>query len=485
MMLINSRYMIKFVANTFLYSFIIFVSSFLSSCKKLVEVAPPTNVISQANVYENDATASAVLTGLYINMSTNNIGQGGLTNIPLITGLSSDELSLFAGVQNQIQIQYYSNSLNPSQLDGSEPWNTIYPIIFVANSALEGLAASTGLTPSVKKQLIGEAKFMRAFCYFYLTNLYGDIPLATKTDYKANASLERTAQDIVYTQIEADLKDAQTLLSDVYLKSTLLSPSTERIRPTKWAATALLARMYLYIGRWSEAADQSSSVISNTSLFDIVPLTDVFLKNNMEAVWQLQPVNVGWNTEDAKTFIVPASGLSEFVNPVFMGRSLLSSFENGDLRRVAWVDSVIVENDTIYFPNKYRSATQDDPVTEYNTVFRLSEQYLIRAEAKYRLNDYAGSLSDLNVIRNRAGLQQLTDNSDASIFKAIIHDRQIEFFTEWGHRWLDLKRLNVADEILSVIKGSNWQRQDELYPIPQTEIDKNPSLKGHQNPGYN
>jgi starch-binding outer membrane protein, SusD/RagB family len=164
---------------------------------------------------------------------------------------------------------------------------------------------------------------------------------------------------------------------------------------------------------------------------------------------------------------------------------LLSSFENGDLRRVAWVDSVIVENDTIYFPNKYRSATQDDPVTEYNTVFRLSEQYLIRAEAKYRLNDYAGSLSDLNVIRNRAGLQQLTDNSDASIFKAIIHDRQIEFFTEWGHRWLDLKRLNVADEILSVIKGSNWQRQDELYPIPQTEIDKNPSLKGHQNPGYN
>jgi len=86
------------------------------------------------------------------------------------------------------------------------------------------------------------------------------------------------------------------------------------------------------------------------------------------------------------------------------------------------------------------------------------------------------------VIRTRAGLPNTTANNQAALIDAVIHERQVELFTEWGHRWLDLKRTNRADAVLGILKGSNWQSTDILYPIPQSEIQNN--LNIIQNPGY-
>ncbi len=96
---------------------------------------------------------------------------------------------------------------------------------------------------------------MRSFFYFYLVNLFGDAPLVMTTDYKGNAPLARTPKQMIYKQLISDLKEAQELLSVEYLDGSLqkYQDISDRVRPTKWAATALLARIYLYNENYSDA----------------------------------------------------------------------------------------------------------------------------------------------------------------------------------------------------------------------------------------
>ena len=91
-------------------------------------------------------------------------------------------------------------------------------------------------------------------------------------------------------------------------------------------------------------------------------------------------------------------------------------------------------------------------------------------------------MEDLNVIRNRAELSNFYTSDQDTLLTEIAHERQVELFCEWGNRWLDLKRLNKATTVLPVVKGANWQSTDVLYPIPLSELGKNPALT--QNAGY-
>jgi len=139
-----------------------------TSCRKLVEVNAPVTSVNSANVYNTDATAAAVLTGIYTQISDQNYNLtllDNITGVSLFPSLSADELTLY-DLTNTVLLQYYRNDLNSLISTGGVFWNSVYPIIFVANSAIEGLNNSVGLTPAVKQQLLGEAKFMRAFCYF-------------------------------------------------------------------------------------------------------------------------------------------------------------------------------------------------------------------------------------------------------------------------------------------------------------------------------
>lgn len=460
-------------------------SGLLSSCKKLVTVNAPANSVNTGNVFSNDATAIAAVTNIYAAISASSLPGGGVTSLSLFPGLSADELSLYSGATNNAVNYYYSNSLSSSNLNNPDFWTASYKIIFDANAAIEGLSASTGLAPAVKQQLSGETKFIRAFCYFYLVNLYGDVPLALSTDYTINASLSRTPRSKVYQQIMADLGEAEKQLSTTYLNGTLLGPTPERTRPTKWAASALLARVYLFTGDYTDAETEASSVLNNSSLFRMPSLNNVFLKNSNEAIWQLQPVNAGWNTEDARVFILPASGPNSTSYPVYLSPELLASFETGDQRRVNWIDSVNVNGSLYYYPFKYKSATYNNPVTEYETALRLSEQYLIRAEARVQQNLITGAQADLDTVRSRAGLPYTTANDKTSLLSAILHERQVELFTEWGHRWLDLKRTGNVDAVMSGVtprKRGSWKTEWQWYPISRSELQLNHNLA--QNAGY-
>jgi hypothetical protein len=293
--------------------------------------------------------------------------------------------------------------------------------------------------------------------------LYGDVPLVLSTDYKVNASLTRTTATDIYTQIESDLQDAISLLSTDY-------PSSGKVRPNKYAAIALLARVYLYEKKWPEAENQSNS-------YSLVGLNSVFLGNSDEAIWQLLPVLSFLNTADGLTFIPYASS----VRPNYVVTDfLLANFEPGDLRKNAWLGINVVGSQTYYYPFKYKVRFGNDKI-EYNMVFRLAEQYLNRAEAMAQQDKIIDAEADLNIIRSRAGLPDVTTTDQATLLSAIMHERQIEFFAECGHRWFDLKRTGNMNAVLGAEK-TGWKATDSLYPIPISELQANPSLT--QNAGY-
>jgi hypothetical protein len=282
----------------------------------------------------------------------------------------------------------------------------------------------------------------------------------------------------VYQQIVNDLKDAQNLLATDYTFS-----GNERIRPNKWAASALLARVYLYTRDYSNAELQSTAIINNTSLFSLAnDLNNVFLKNSAEAIWQLMPVRANQNTNEGRFFILTGPPTSSAPG-ITISTSLLNLFENGDNRKFNWINSRVVGINTYFYPYKYKVKTiSGTGLTEYYTVFRLAEQFLIRAEARTQQNNLSGALADINAIRNRAGLSNSTANDKSSLTLQIEKERFTELFAEWGHRWFDLKRTNRADAILSSLKTPNWQLSDILLPIPKAQIDNDPNIV--QNPGY-
>lgn len=479
-----------------------------ASCKKMIEVPAPAQSINSANIFASDATAVGAVNALYLNSKVNDLF--------LRAGLLADELTLYSPTYFDYQVYYKNDLLSTTS---SLPWNNLYSQIFRCNRALEGLSASSTLTPGVKQQLVGEAMFMRAFCYFHLVNLFGDVPLALTTDPEVNRLLSRSSQDEVYTQIINDLKQAKIRLSKNFLDVTLQSSTPERVRPTYWAATALLARAYLFNKQFQKAVEEATDVINNNATISLVDLNQVFLKNSSETIWaiQSQPNSQPYNAPEGAIFVLPSSGpgvdLSTQVSyPVYLSRHIVNSFEVGDARRTSWIDSVIVTStnpvrkDTFHYSYKYKAGFKQTAVTEYTIVFRLGEQFLIRAEAKARLNDIAGAVADLNVIRSRARampsitvpnpLPNLSTNlSTSQLYVAIEQERKVELFTEWGHRWFDLKRTPGfndpakvrADEVMPSIaaeKGGTWNPNWKLMPIPREQILKDPNMANAQNPGY-
>jgi hypothetical protein len=407
-------------------------------------------------------------------MSSSGFASGGFQSIGYLTGLSADELANYS--TDLEQAQFFNNSLLPTnQTINNYLWQEGYRILYQANAVIEGLSAS-GLDSVTKSSLIGEVRFIRAFSNFYLTNLFGEIPQVTTTDYLINNSLIRSSRMDIQKGMLDDLAAAQHQLAEFYPSPTG-TPTEDRIRPNKYAATALQARLFLYIGDWQAAEAASTILINKSDTYSLCQdLNQVFLKNSAETIWQLKPVMPGTNTNDARAYI-----LNGPPNNAALSDELLNGFETGDRRRLAWIDSVSNGTSWYYFPFKYKAVTNND-LAEYQMVLRLAEQYLIRAEARAHLDDISGSQNDLNVIRNRAGLPNTTATDQASLLLAIEHERQIELFTEWGHRWFDLKRTGRSTAVLEPLKSPNWQVTDTLFPIPRIEITNNPKLT--QNPGY-
>ncbi|HEU5366045.1 MAG TPA: RagB/SusD family nutrient uptake outer membrane protein, partial [Hanamia sp.] len=305
----------------------------------------------------------------------------------------------------------------------------------------------------------------------HLVNLFGDVPLILSTKYQQNQSIPRSSEEEVYNQIINDLNASKDSLDKNY-------PSDERAQPNKYTAEALLARVYLYNHDWADAEKESSAIISS-GIYSISPdLNSVFLSNSNETIWQLKPTTPYADTWEGYD-IIPYSDQS---SPTYLiTNDLINSFEPGDARLSAWTKSENFSNQIVFYPYKYK-VNFPPPDNEYYVVFRLAEQYLIRAEARANQNNLMEAESDVNVIRNRAGLGNITTSDKDSLLNAIAHERRIELFAEWGHRWFDLKRTGQAEQVLKQLKPDTWQATDTLWPIPQSQLLLNSALT--QNPGY-
>jgi len=476
---------------TFILSALLFTLGF-NSCKKFVEAPPPATYLSNASVFSDNADAQAAMAGIYTTMQQYSYG-GGRGGLSITPGLSADEIALYPGA-GQPSTVTYKNALSGTNPPEGTCWNDSYNLIYQANAAINSIPSSEGMTTAIKNQFLGEALFIRAYCYFYLVNFYGDVPLVLTTNYQKNATLPRTSSATVWQQIIADLKQAQGLLGDTYVDGGGVQ-SSEHVRPNREAVNALLARAYLYNQNWSDAEKQASNVI-NSGLYTLLhDLTQVFLAGSPEAIWQLElPPNSYLNTTDGQIFLRPLAmydgGGANAGHPFYMSNTLVQAFEPGDLRKTDWVASITVSGITYYYPYKYRTL-YGPPPTEYPMMLRYAEQYLVRAEAEANGagNGIPGAIADIDSIRKRAGLKFYSGTQDqASVLAAIMHERQVELFIENGHRWLDLKRTGLVNSVMGspgnqcALKGGTWNSIQQLYPISQSELKADPNLT--QTPGY-
>jgi len=438
------------------------------SCKGFLKIDPPKNSLVQETVFQNNDQASSAIRGIYSTMSgSSSYASGGSLSITCYAGLSSDELIGY----NATNIPFYENQITPEISSLPALYMAPYQTIYSANSILEGLEAPNGVTPPVKSQLEGEALFIRAFSYFYLVNMFGAVPLQLTTDYRITQISPRTSINKVYQQITSDLLAAEDLLTDNY-------PTTGRVRPNRTAVQALLARSYLYQQDWINAEKYSTLVIKNNT-YNLVALDAIFLADSQETIWQLMPM-ANSNTQDGNLFILNSTPTIVSLNQDFA----LNAFENNDKRRTSWVKSYTNSSGTYYYPFKYK-IKNSTAVTEYSMVLRLAEQYLIRAEARAQQDNLNDAINDLDKIRFRAGISLIKDTKPnigkSELLSTILKERRIELFSEWGHRWFDLKRTGKAGEVLSLVK-SKWDSIDVLYPIPVNEILRNPNI--NQTDGY-
>jgi hypothetical protein len=383
-----------------------------SSCRKFIEVATPPDQIFTADVFKDESTATSAMIGLYSEMARTNLNfaNGALTLYP---ALSADELYRTSSSAS-VDVFTTNNIPSSNSILRNNFWTAPYSYIYHANAMLEGLETAN-FSDSVKKQLQGEALFTRAFCYFYLVNLFGDVPLVLSTDYRINANLPRTSAAVVYNQMIQDLQTAKSRLP--------VSFSIARLRPNRYAAMTLLARIYLYTRQWQQA-DTEASIVVASGMYSLANITASLATSN-EPIWKL--TRETQNSSEGATFI-PSSAT---VRPTYaLTDTLLKGFETGDQRKINWLKSNIVSGTTYVYPYKYKVASST-AVTENIMMIRYSEVWLIRAEARTELNNLPAALGDLNTIRSRAGLPSLSGLDQAQLREAIVRENRAEFFCEW------------------------------------------------------
>lgn len=443
----------------------------VSSCDSFVNVDLPESQLNSEAVFEDYTTANTAVTDLYSKIRDAGFLAGNNSGLSDKLGNYTDEMIAYGDPTNT-SFNFYYNSILPTTPEVASYWNLAYNQIYASNAVIEGVSNSTGLTLDQKNQLTGEALFTRALLHFYLVNLYGDIPYITQTDYRKNSVVTRMPVKEIYANIINDLQESILLLKEN-------SSGPQRTRPDRFAAKALLSRTYLYFGAYAEASNEASSILNQTALFHLEQdLNQVFLINSSETIWQLQSANQGQNTHEGSHFIFQSLPPPS----VALTHALVDSFPLEDLRRFSWIKSVTNSVSTSYHPFKYKEQNYTAVSAEYSVVFRLAEQYLIRAEARAIQGDLIGAKEDLNKIRNRSGLQNTEAVSKVEILKEVLQERKLEFFSEHGHRFFDLKRYDELDGQLSTVKPG-WKSTNRLFPLPKDELGTNPNLRP-QNPGY-
>jgi SusD family. len=433
-------------------------------CDKLIDVGAPKNQLSPDQVFSDSSAVSALLANTYALFE-----RTVEVNISRNMALYADELG-FTQTTTQ-QVEFWNSVVSPDNSANLNIWRYLYAIIYQCNDLLAQLPSSS-ISVDQQQAVAGQAKFLRAFSYFYLVNFYQNVPLVLSIDVNTNRIIPQSDQSLVYDQILADLREAKTILGTTATEG-------QNTRANGWSVAAMLAKVYFAIGEWEMAVSEATEII-NSGRYRLEDLDRVFLTDSRETILQFWTQD-GFVT--SATSLVPSSATvlpSTLVTDV-----LYETFETSDLRRSQWIGTNVVTTngiaDSYHFPYKYRNRSAAGSMQEHLVAIRLGELYLIRAEAYANLNRIDKATADLNTIRNRAGLSNLSANDSETALNLLADEFQREMFVEWGARFINLKRMRKLDEVIGGLK-STWKPYAENLPIPQNELLYNPNLI--QNNGY-
>jgi len=490
----KAKFSIKIIAG-------IIVLGMLASCSEdFLEEFPRLSQSDQLTLSTFDGLNNATA-GAYANLCHTNWYGAGFVITADLKGGNAKRGSVSSG--RYIPEYFWTN--NPDQT--SNLWTTAYNTIARANNVINAIDAGfseTGVGQEDLDVLKGENLFLRALAHFDMARMYCQpysagrdnlgVPVILVTE---NAYPERNTVGEVYDQVVQDLLNAIDLLPETNDRGS------DGAWATKWAAKALLAKVYLYMENWQGAADMASELIHESnedSPFELFDEADYTTWDN-GGYWGDDPVNYG-NGGDEIIFQVDGSegnsahgywlAISYMVDPSGYGdiatsNDLLNLYEAGDVRADLFLEPEEYPGE--FWTLKYPGRMGKEPKREYNVpVLRLSEMYLIRAEAA--LNGASGysPLDDYNAIRTNRGL---TDAATVTLTD-IYQERRRELCFE-GNELFDLARTQrdlirthydgVENQNVPFIEGgSALDNYLWAMPIPQAEIDANVNME--QNPGY-
>ena len=415
--------------------------------------------------------------------------------------------------------------IRASDLPFAAAYTQIYEGILRSNLVLENLTGSNQLTDAEKAELEGEAKFLRAFFHFEAMKLWGTPPLVTKVGKELNnLGAPNATRDELFTQILADFEDAYQKLPATWNAANLG-------RATKWTARAYIGKVNVWKEDWPAAITAFEDVI-NSGVYRLIDtdnpeqdLEDVFAynnENNPESIFEVQyggpysDDNI-WVFDDTHSESFKASqGIARFYfwgAPSSTGapggkngwwapsQNLVQSFEPGDARLDVYIykagdpyyttagfQSVPYDpkwSSTGYTMRKYtgsRNVVQanhsPNQQSDFNNerLFRFAELKLLYAEALIEVGRNPEAARQINDIRNRAGLPDLSASADLT--QAMRQEKRMELAFE-PHRWFDIVRWGIGPQVF----GAQWNDRYKVFPLPQTEIDRNGGLL-KQNDGY-
>jgi uncharacterized protein (UPF0297 family) len=472
----------------------------LNSCEKFLELEPISESVAVSNTsadsvfYKSASEVEAALAGVYADFKNEYYQLDYFVN----GDAQSDDA--YAGGDNPANFQIDDYRIDAINLNVSRDWAYLYSTVGKANAVINNTQAvnDPALSAQRKAEIIGEASFIRAFMYFQLVQLWGDVPLQLTEVRTISADKlddiypiifpARTPKEEIYRQIIADLEVA---LAGV----RVTAPHKGFI--TKGAVNTMLAKVYATQEPhdWNKVNQYCDAVIAGgyTLLPDYDKLWNNSQENSPEAIFEIN-YNGGitdgnWGTKifrglDWKKFNLPSNDLARAFDAEGDTKRKNSSIIFLDVTG-KWSDPHWPQ--TKYpFINKYRTFTEG---SNQNYIFyRLADVLLLKAEALNELGDLAGAAALVNQIRTRVSLPNTTAATQTDMRLAIEKERRLELAFE-GHRWYDLKRTGRAIAVINAVTGANNENlgydlneQRLLWPIPQAELDKNSKLT--QNPGY-
>lgn len=449
-----------------IYLFFCIGALLLAACEDLIDVGYPSNQLGTPQVFEDVQTANAALAYLYSLARDRSVLTGG-SGVGSYGGSYADELDCYYNDQNG-HMDIYQNQLQETNTSIATIWKDSYQQIYYANAVIYGVEQSAALSGGDKNRIKGEALLLRSLLYFYLQQLFGDIPYTTSVDYEYNRNIGKTEASALLAQLEKDVTDAAALLGDDYRDA-------ERIYPNRKAAQLLLARICLLQEEWLLAQETARTILQSPLYQYETDINEVFHKSGKHILWQLKPQNSGDATSEVTLYYFDNSAPHNYA----LTEDLMDAFAGNDLRKQAWIATVTVNGQSWYRPYKYKNRANN--TNECSIVFRLEEAYFIMAEALARQNKVDEAIPYLNASRERAGLVPFTSLPAEEFHEELRAEKRREFFAEFAHRFIDLKRWGRLDE-LSALKP-NWEEYKHVWPLPQSELLMNPSLYP-QNTGY-